>query len=192
VKRRAVLGLGWVLFAGALAGCATTEQARNREEAQLKQESAPAELLAKGDAAARVGDMTRAEQYFVAALKSGGNEKDIVQRLLVACVADQRYPAALEYADNYLRRHPEDAEVRFASASIYAAIGDAARAETELLRVLAEKPAWAEVHYAIATVLREKGSSPLEADRHYREYLRLSPTGTYAEAARGYLLKTVP
>jgi tetratricopeptide (TPR) repeat protein len=191
VKPHAIRFLASVLVAGTLSACATTEQARRKEQEQLKKETNPKELLAKGEAAARAGDMTRAEQYLVAALKAGGNERVVIQRLLVVCAADQRYPVALEYADNYLRRHPEDTEVRFASASMYAAIDERERAERELGRVLTDRPAWADAHFALATVLREKGS-PLEADRHYREYLRLSPQGAYAESARGYLLKSVP
>jgi len=180
-------------LAGTLAACATTEHAKkSKEQEQLKKDADPAELIARGEVAARVGDMTRAEQYLVAALKAGGDERTVVERLLVVCAADQRYPVALEYADNYMRRHPADTEVRFAAATMYAAIGDRTRAEEDLSRVVAEKPDWAEAHYALATVLREKGSSALAADRHYREYLRLSPKGEYAEAARSYLLKSVP
>ncbi len=176
-----------------LAACATTEQARRtKDQEQLRKDGDPGELFARGEAAARVGDMTRAEQYLVASLRAGGDERRVVQRLLVVCAADQRYPVALEYADNYLRRHPMDTEMRFAAASIYAAVGDRTRAEEDLARVVTEKPGWADAHFALATVLREKGSSALAADRHYREYLRLSPSGTYAEAARGYLLKSVP
>jgi predicted Zn-dependent protease len=158
----------------------------------LKKETQAAELFSRGEAAARAGDMTRAEQYLVAAGKAGSNERAVIQRLLLVCVADQRYPAAAEHADNYLRRHPADTEVRFASASIYAAIGDGARAERELARVVSERPDWAEAHYTLATVLREQRASALGADRQYREYLRLAPGGAYAEAARGYLLKAVP
>jgi tetratricopeptide (TPR) repeat protein len=176
----------------AFSGCAS-RAARERSEADaIKKETDSKELFARGEASAAAGDMTRAEQYMVAALKAGGDDRAITQRLLVFCAADQRYPVALDYVDTYLRHHPNDTHLRFARASLYAATGDRAKAEEDLERVIAEKPEWPEAHFELATVLREKGSSALVADLHYREYLRLSPDGAYAEAARGYLLKSVP
>jgi len=176
-----------VLLVG-LAGCAAQQK---RGPDQANQDSNPKELFARGQASAAAGDMTRAEQYLVAALRAGGDEGTITRRLLVVCAADQRYPVALDYADTYLRHHPTDTELRFARASLYAATGDRARAEEDLERVVSEKPDWPDAHYELATVLRENGSSLLSADHHYREYLRLSPNGAYAETARGYLLKSV-
>jgi tetratricopeptide (TPR) repeat protein len=174
-----------------LAGCAARGAQPKKGPDQANQDTNPNELFARGQASAAAGDMTRAEQYFVAALKAGGDEGAITRRLLVVCAADQRYPVALDYADTYLRHHPTDTELRFARASLYAATGDRARAEEDLERVISEKPNWPDAHYELATVLRENGSSLLSADRHYREYLRLSPNGAYAETARGYLLKSV-
>jgi tetratricopeptide (TPR) repeat protein len=175
-----------------LPGCATRDAREKREAEEIKRETNATELFAKGEASAAAGDMTRAEQYMVSALRAGGDERTITQRLLVFCAADQRYPVALDYADIYLRHHPTDTQMRFARASLYAATGERARAEEDLERVIAEKPEWADAHYELATVLREKGGALLGADRHYREYLKLSPNGAQAEAARGYLLKSVP
>ena len=173
-----------------LAGCAARAAQEKRADQTNPDTNAKA-LFARGQASAAAGDMTRAEQYFVAAMNAGGDEGTITRRLLVVCAADQRYPVALDYADNYLRHHPTDTELRFARASLYAATGDRARAAEDLERVVSEKPDWPDAHYELATVLRENGSALLSADRHYREYLRLSPTGAYAETARGYLLKSV-
>jgi Tfp pilus assembly protein PilF len=185
--------VGWLVAAIALSACATTREARRqRDQEELKKETDPRQLIAFGHAAAAAGDMTRAEQYLVTALKAGGDEKTIVPLLLVVCAADHRYPGALEYAENYLNRHPEDADVRFAASSIYAAVGDRVRARIGFERVVAQRPEWAEAHYGLATVLQEEGAEPVAADKHYREYLRLQPEGPYAEAAREHLLKTVP
>ena len=158
-----------------------------RDRAELKREVAPQELMRKGDASASLGDMTRAEQYYVMAQRAGADEHQIVQRLLVACVADQRYPVALEDAERHLRRHPGDVEVRFATASLRAALGDLTIARDLMLEVLREQPAWAEAHYALGSVLRQMGEQQALADEHDVEYLRLSPQGTYAEAARDRL-----
>lgn len=175
-----------------LAGCANGKEARYQHQAEvLRKEGGASELIGRGEAAVTLGDLTRAEQYFVAAMRSGGPERDLTQRLMVICTADQRYPAALDYAETYLARHPNDTEVRFASATIYAATGDVVHAEASFERVIAEKPDWPDAHYALATLLRERGTSLATADAQFREYIRLSPNGTYAEAARGYLMKSV-
>jgi len=176
----------------AVGACATSKEARDQHQIEvMRKEGGVQELIGRGEAAASLGDLTRAEQYFVAALRAGGPERALTQRLIVICTNDQRYPAALEYAETYLRRHPNDTEVRFASGTIYAATGDSDRAEASFERVLAERPDWPEAHYALASLLRDHGTSFANADRHFREYIRLSPNGTYAEAARGYLMKSI-
>jgi tetratricopeptide (TPR) repeat protein len=173
------------LLLAAPSACGESQALRDR--AAIKREVSPRELLRKGDASASLGDMTRAEQYYVMAQKAGADEHQVVQRLLVACVADQRYPVALEYAERHLRRHPEDVEVRFATASLRAALGDLTAARDMMLEVLRERPTWAEAHYALGSVLRQMGEQQPLADEHDVEYLRLSPQGTYAEAARDRL-----
>jgi Flp pilus assembly protein TadD len=183
MKRALVSGL---VFAVSL-GTAACGSSIEKERAMRQQEESPAELMKKGEAAAASGDMTRAEQYLVAALRAGGPEKPLVQRLLFVCVADQRYPVALEYAEQYLHRHPLDTDVQFAAASLHAAIGDNGGAETRLRSVVRARPDWAEAHYALATVLREEGVPGPAADEQDLEYLRLNPKGPLAETARARL-----
>lgn len=178
------LGALLVLLLGSACGSAATERQRN--EKALAEDSASM-LFKKGQVAASIGDMTRAEQYLVAALKAGGAEKPITEKLIVVCSADQRYPAALEYAEQYLYRHPRDVEVTFAAASIYAALGQMERARTLLEQVVGVRPEWSEPHYVLATVLREHGESLSAAERHDLEYLRLDPDGRFAERARARL-----
>ena len=132
--------------------------------------------------------MTRAEQYYISALRAGGPEKMIIERLLFVCAADQRFPVALDYAEHYLHKHPTDEEILFASASLHAAVGDNPGAHTRLQAVLRARPDWAEAHYALATVLREEGGSKNLADEHDLAYLRLNPNGKFAETARARLL----
>lgn len=171
---------------------ACAENQAVRDQATLKHEVSPRELLRKGDASASLGDMTRAEQYYVLARRAGADEHEVVKRLLVVCASDQRYPVALEYAEQHLRRHPTDVEVRFATATLEAALGDLAAARDMMLEVLREKPTWAEVHYALGSVLRQMGEQLQLADQHDLEYLKLSPQGSYAEAARDRLRRNSP
>jgi tetratricopeptide (TPR) repeat protein len=178
-------------FVGAL-GCTKSPQQRARQDSDIiRRETTPERLQARGEAAAMAGDLTRAEQYFVAAMKAGGDERTLTTRLLVVCVTDSRYPAAATYGEEYLHRHPNDPEIRYTVSTVYIGLGDLARARDGLRQVVEERPDLADAHYALASVLRDAGDSLLDADREFREYIRLRPDGEYAEAARASLLKSV-
>jgi tetratricopeptide (TPR) repeat protein len=189
MKRHALTQLALLLLVATMGvGCAETQRQRaSRDAALVRRETTPARLQARGEAAAMVGDFTRAEQYFVAALNGGGDERLLTTRLLVVCVTDGRYPAAANYGEDFLRRHPGDIEIRYAVASVYVALGDLARAREGLRRVVAERPDIADAHYALATLLLQEEDGQREADNQLREYIRLRPNGQYSEAARASL-----
>jgi len=178
------------LLSGVACGSAAAQQQRERET--LRRDASAGALVERADAAASVGDMTRAEQYYVAAIEAGGLEKPLVKRLLLVCVADQRYPVAAQYAEQYLRRHPRDWEISFAAASIQAALGQHQQAQLLLERVVEKRPASAEAHYALSSVLRERGQALEVADVHDLQYLKLKPDGPLAEAARARLTRPAP
>jgi Tfp pilus assembly protein PilF len=115
----------------------------------------------------------------------------LVRRLIAVCAADGRYPVALEYADDHLRRHPRDIEVRFAAATLRIAIGDEARARAELGLVLAARPEFGDAHYTLA--LLDKGNGDARAaDLEFRAYLAIAPEGEHREIAQENLLRSVP
>ncbi len=170
------------------AGCTETHRERAaKDAASIRSETTPARLQERGEAAARVGDLTRAEQYFVAARDAGGDERVLTTRLLVVCVTDGRYPAAASYGEDFLRKHPGDVEIEFALASVDIALGNLKRAGEALKRVVAARPDMADAHYALATVLLQEENGKLDADNELREYIRLRPNGQYSEAARASL-----
>ncbi len=178
-----------------LVGVACAPSAQRKASADMevfRAETTPQHLQARGESAAMAGDLTRAEQYFVAALRAGGDERVLTKRLLVVCVTDGRFPAAANYGEDYLRKHPGDTDLRYALGTVYLALGDLPIALATFERVVEERPDFAEAHYALASVQREQGQTAIEADRHFREYIRLEPNGKYAEAARASLLKSVP
>lgn len=181
-----------LLLSSAAAACTSSASQQQKDRQIIERESSAEQLFRKGEASAALGDMTRAEQYYVAAMKAGADERRVVQRLLVVCVADQRYPVALDYAEQYLHRHPKDVDVQFAAGSIHAAIGDVVRARRLIEQVVHERPDWAEAHYALASLLREQGETPEKADVHDLEYLRLNPEGPLAERARARITRTTP
>lgn len=168
---------------GGAMGCAPAESKLDRGVEAMRRESNPTALSSRGEAFAALGDMTRAEQYFVAALKAGGEPGALVRRLIAVCVADGRYPVAIEYAEEYLRNHPRDVDVRYVMATVRAALGDASTAKEELRVVLAAKPNLADAHFALAQIARTEGDV-VEADAELRHYLRLEPSGRHAEVAQ--------
>ena len=180
-----------LIWAAGSFGCASPQTKMQEGVAVMKAETAPDQLAARGDAFASVGDMTRAEQYFVAALRSGGDPGRLTRRLIAVCVADGRYPVALEYADEHLRKHPADVDVRFAAAMLRSASGDDKRAREELALVLAAKPGFADAHYALALMDKGKGDV-MAADAEFRAYLAASPDGEHVEVARANLMRTIP
>ncbi len=186
-----VATFGLMAFAATATGCADRQMSADRGAEEMRRASRPAELSARGEAFARIGDMTRAEQYFAAALKAGGDAAPLVRRLMAVCVADGRYPVALEYAEDYLRNRPTDVDVRYASGTVRAAIGDLAGARSALRSVIAAKPGLADPHYALAQIERGDGNV-MGADAEFREYLRLAPDGPRAEVARANLMRAVP
>jgi Tfp pilus assembly protein PilF len=168
-------------------GCAHVES---------KPTSAPdlvvSQLLQVAEAAERSGDSLRAQQYLRVALQSGGDERRIVPRLLSIYIADGQYRAAIEQGEHHLRRHPDDRSTRLLLSTLYTAIGEDEHAVAQFERVLHGEPNDAYAHYALASLLYERGGSALRADEHFRAYLALEPHGEHAAEARGLLLQAVP
>jgi predicted Zn-dependent protease len=180
------------LLAALGAGCSAPAGAKVKTEIQtMSREQTPDKLLERGKAFASIGDLTRAEQYLAAALQQGGDPKLVVPMLLKVCVEARRYRAAIDYGENHLKKHPQDTALRVLLANLYAAVDEPQRAAEQFQLVLHQSPDLADVHYALAVLLRDRDNL-VQADHHFREYLRLSPTGPHADEARGSLLKSVP
>jgi tetratricopeptide (TPR) repeat protein len=173
--------------------CAKTPAAQLQDGLQkVEKERDPERLVKAGKAFALLGDATRAAQYFELAIENGGDEAAIFPLLMQTCVSDKQYRAAIFYGQNQLRRHPGDDSLRFLIASLYGAMGDAKTARALLDDVLKTSASNAEAHFALAVLLRDEEGDLTGADQHFREYLRLLPTGPHADEARGALLKGVP
>lgn len=186
-----------VCFAVAAAslGCPANPPPKDQVEkdiATIQGEKTPDKLVARGKAFQSVGDLTRAEQYFAAALQQGGDERVVLPLLLHVCIAAKRYRVAIEYAEPYLKKHPEDWRLRLVVAALYGGIGEPALERAHLEQVLAVNPNEATAHYALAVLLRDELDDPTGADRHFREYLRIEPAGAHADEAKASLLHTVP
>jgi tetratricopeptide (TPR) repeat protein len=192
-SRARLATIGLIACAALQTACSAGARPTPQSQAEaIRREATPARLEASGDASGQVGDMTRAEQYYVAAMSLGGVDRRLTQKLIAVCAADERYPVAVRYASEYLARHPDDTEMRFAAASLQAAMGDAASARAAYERVVTEQPSLAEAHYALGMLLREQRTGVAESATHLRAYLQLQPRGRYAESARAALARRDP
>lgn len=157
----------------------------------MRNEHSRDKLLERGNAFAAVGDLTRAEEYLVAALDQGAPPKDVLPSLLDVCVRGGRYRSAIQHAENHLRKHPQDQSTRLVLGTLYAAVGESQNARHALEQVIDARPNDAHAHYVLAILARD-GDDPVSADEHFREYLRLEPNGSHADEARASLLKRMP
>ncbi len=176
-----------VIASVACGGSSPTSDPR-RTLAAMKKNEEPHKLLEEGKAFATIGDTTRAEQYFAAAIANGADEAMVIPLIVKVCVRDGRYELAIDYASRYTQKHPNDIRVRYLLGTLYGAIGDSARARGELEFVVTAKPDDPEPHWALAKILHDEGKDPALADGQFREYLRLAPTGAHADEARASLL----
>lgn len=183
------------LACSASAACAPPAQ--NGEQVQedlatMKAERSADKLAARGRAFASVGDFTRAEQYLSAAIDVGGDPAVLLPELLKVCIAAKRYRVAIAYATPWLSRFPADSKLHFVVAALRVSIGDAEGAKKDLEDIIAAQPQDATAHFAYAVLLRDQLNDLVDADREFREYLRLAPGGSHVDEARASLLKSVP
>ncbi len=186
--------------AGMLAGmlmcmcaCSTTPAEKAQANMQtMQEEQTPEKLLERGRAFAILGDPTRAEEYLASALDAGADPKAVMPTLLEVCIRNSRYRSAIQHAENHLRKHPSDVGTRLVLGNLYVALGEVKDGRAALERVITMRPDEAQAHYALAVLSRDHDNDPSEADRHFREYLRVKPSGEHAEEARASLLTRVP
>ena len=145
------------------------------------------DLFRLGVAHARSGDFLRAEQYLSAARRKGHDEATVAYWLVRVCLLASRYQSALGHATDYLRDHPGHWSLRLVVASIHEALGDVARAEDELRRIVLSEPERPLPHYRLAMLYQEREGSEVLARAHLEEYLRLSPAGRHAAEAESLL-----
>jgi tetratricopeptide (TPR) repeat protein len=162
-----------------------------REIKIVQAENAPDRLFDKARAFHAIGDLTRAEQYYAAAMQQGYSEDEILPLLLRVCVDSSRYQVAIDYAEPILRKRPKDHRLRLVIASLYSAIGHPNKARDHYETAVSDAPNDPTARYALAVLLRDEFHDRVAADQQFREYLRIMPDGPHAEEARDSLLKEV-
>ncbi|MBK7582474.1 MAG: tetratricopeptide repeat protein [Myxococcales bacterium] len=182
-----------ISMAAATSACGASRGDKVREaERTVRAEQTADKLLHRGKLFARVGDFTRASQYLNAALDAGAKREEVLPTLMRVYVVSGRFRTAIQLGEEELAQRPENHALRFLVGTMFSAIGREDLAREYFERVLLAQPKHAEAHYALAVLLRDGENDLVGADRHFREYLRLEPTGAHAEEARGSLLKDVP
>ncbi len=166
-----------------------TETEKRLETIQMERKSD--RLLEQGKGYLALGDFNRAEQYLAVALENGAPVKTTMPLLLKACVLGERYRIAIDYAESYLRSHPDDADLRYVLGTIYSAVGDNPRAAENLLMVVKVRPDYADARFALGVAYRDARQLG-DADLQFREYLRLQPRGPHAAEAHSSVFEEVP
>lgn len=128
------------------------------------------------------GDLGGAIQACRAALLAGGDAEDqfLLAELLYQsgelAAARERYYVALEMDDRYV-------EARANLGCVLGEMGEATLAEAALRGALAQQEEFADAHYHLARTLDEL-NEPVEATRHWKRFLELSPASPWAEEAK--------
>lgn len=148
-------------------------------------------LVEKGRAFAEAGDILRAQEYFAASLKAGADEKVVLPMLLRVCVAERNYRLAIEYAESALTRDPKNSRLRLLSGTLHASVGDMARSRERLERAANELANEADVQFTVAVSFRDDANDVIMADKYFRRYLALAPTGEHADEAKGSLMEQI-
>lgn len=179
-----LLVLGFAHLLGLLPGChhSAARSAERRVDAATR--ITGDQLFTAGLYHAERGDLQRAEQYLNAAKQRGHDEARSVFWLVRVCIAGGRYHSALQHAAAYLRKQPQHWALRLVVASIHEALGDLARARSDLEAIVDAQPSLALAHYRLGMLYHGERSVTDLATHHLREYLRLSPEGAHGfEAA---------
>jgi tetratricopeptide (TPR) repeat protein len=180
--------LAILLLCAVLPACGSSQHAApgaRSGSAVANQASEAEDLARRGREAAAAGDAVRAEQYLALAIEKGAKGADLLPTLLRVCLSSSHLRAALNHAQPFLARHPDDDQLRYLVASIHLSLGqhDEAKATLELL--LLRKPEHPDAHYLLGVV--EAESNVDSAREHFRAYLEHAPNGRHAPEVRSRL-----
>lgn len=145
------------------------------------------DLFLLGVSHAHSGDFLRAEQYLAAARQRGHEQASAIRWLVRVCIAASRYQSALRHAHRYLRENPRHWSLRLVVASLHEALGDSARAKSELEYIVRAEPDWALPHYRLAMLYRDNGDDRAQINAQLEQYLELAPDGHHAPEAQSFL-----
>lgn len=134
-------------------------------------------LFERGVQFEKEGDSVRAEQYLAGALREGYDWEQALPPLLRVCLTGSRLRAGLNYATPYLKTHPDAVWLRYLIATVYLGLGQPVKAREHLLAIEGKAPYQARTQYLLGQTEWEGFGNEAAAEAHYREYLRIEPSG---------------
>lgn len=176
---------------GAAAHAPNQPNSARSEPTPAEKRAAALELVRLGKEQLRAGDSLRAQEYFATALDSGADADEVLPELMHAATSGMRYEAAIRFFEDYgsLMSKPRRADLGLVAAVLYLGVEQPERAKSTLEAVLRVKPDNARAHFLLGQLLRDELNDYAGSDEHFRAYLKLSPHGDDALAARAGLLK---
>lgn len=133
--------------------------------------SADVALLEKGREYAALGQSVRAEQYFLAAARSGANSATVFELIIETCVASGRLGSALRHVEDFLRKNPDDPRLIQLAASLNEALGHDEAARQLVLSLTRSEAITPEGSLFIAEFFDRAGTDRQEAIARYQRYL---------------------
>jgi tetratricopeptide (TPR) repeat protein len=149
-------------------------------------------LFERGLALIAEGDSVRAEQYLAASLTEGHDWRQALPPLLKVCLMGSRLRAGLNYANPYLRSHPDEIWLRYLIATVYLGLGQPLRAREHLHAIRGKEPYLARTEYLLGQTEWEGFGNASAAADHFREYLRVDPEGDNAREVSEWLSVHIP
>ncbi len=149
------------------------------------------QLVERGHRFTAVGDLTRASQYYEAALQRGAEPLQVEPALVEVLVRQGRLGHARQRAERHVRRFPEAWRMRVVLATILEAQGEPEKAVDQLRRALRTAPRAPLPHFLLGTLLArgDGAGSQEEARAVFERYLTLAPDGRHAGEVREWLRK---
>jgi tetratricopeptide (TPR) repeat protein len=144
-------------------------------------------LFERGMQFEKEGDSVRAEQYLAGALREGYDWEQALPPLLRVCLTGSRLRAALNYATPYLKAHPDAVWLRYLISTVYLGLGQPVKAREHLLAIEGKPPYQARTQYLLGQTEWEGFGNEAAAAEHYREYLRIEPSGLNSREVREWL-----
>ena len=144
-------------------------------------------LFDRGMQLEKEGDSVRAEQYLAGALREGYDWEQALPPLLRVCLTGSRLRAALNYATPYVKAHPDAVWLRYLISTVYLGLGQPVKAREHLLAIEGKAPYQARTQYLLGQTEWEGFENEAAAAAHYREYLRIEPSGLNSREVREWL-----
>ncbi len=191
--RRSSILLSLLLAGGALAcGPPPSPSGAGAGDPQDPVDALPvAQLVERGRRFTAVGDLTRASQYYEAALQRGAEPREVEPALVEVLVRQGRLGHARQRAERHVRRYPDAWRMRVVLATILEAQGEPERAIDQLRRALRTAPDAPLPHFLLGTLLArgDRTDRLEEARAALQRYLALAPDGRHAGEVREWLRK---